>query len=286
MSIQDQNAGAVDDTHRSGGAGSSDNPFAQLNAESAELQETVISYLDAVAAHHEMQRVRAAAFEVFAPAEGERLLDAGCGVGEVARQLGERVGGRGSVAAIDLSEHVIAAARSRNDGRPVDYAVGDITALDFPDDHFDGVRCERVLQHVQDPDIALKELARVTRPGGRVCVIDTDWSSSVGDGFDHLEQVVADFFPVDTDLVAGRAIRSRMVKSGLRSTTILPVTLRFTSLADAGVIVPFFNSTFAQSRLSAELFDRFYDSVYRSVDRGDFLFAFTMWIGLGRVPLH
>jgi len=134
--------------------------------------------------------------------------------------------------------------------------------------------------------VALKELARVTRPGGRVCVIDTDWSSSVGDGFDHLEQVVADFFPVDTDLVAGRAIRSRMVKSGLRSTTILPVTLRFTSLADAGVIVPFFNSTFAQSRLSAELFDRFYDSVYRSVDRGDFLFAFTMWIGLGRVPLH
>ncbi|MFI9219413.1 methyltransferase domain-containing protein [Streptomyces werraensis] len=72
----------------------------------------------------------------------------------------------------------------RHDGTPVDYAVGDISSLDAPDGHYDGVRCERVLQHLPEPDAAIRELIRVTRPGGRVCVIDTDWPSCAWDGFD------------------------------------------------------------------------------------------------------
>ncbi|MFG1710813.1 methyltransferase domain-containing protein [Nonomuraea sp. M3C6] len=132
------------------------------------------SYLDGASLHPEIQRVRTAALEVFAPTEGERLLDAGCGVGEVARQLATRVGPTGSIAAVDLSEDAISTARARHDGSPITYAVGDVTALDFPEGHFDGVRCERVLQHLSDPDGAVKELMRVTRRGGRICVIDTD----------------------------------------------------------------------------------------------------------------
>ena len=66
--------------------------------------------------------MRATAFQLFAVTEGERLLDAGCGLGEVARHLGSVVGPRGSV-----------------------------VALDFPDGHVDGVRSERVLQHLADP---------------------------------------------------------------------------------------------------------------------------------------
>ncbi|MFJ9999762.1 methyltransferase domain-containing protein [Streptomyces werraensis] len=78
----------------------------------------------------------------------------------------------------------VSVASSRHDGTPVDYAVGDISSLDAPDGHYDGVRCERVLQHLPDPDAAIRELIRVTRPGGRVCVLDTDWPSCAWDGFD------------------------------------------------------------------------------------------------------
>jgi ubiquinone/menaquinone biosynthesis C-methylase UbiE len=64
--------------------------------------------------------------------------------------------------------------RRGNDGGPVTYLVGDVTALDLPDEHFDGVRSERVLQHLADPEAAIADLVWVTRPGGPVCLIDTD----------------------------------------------------------------------------------------------------------------
>jgi ubiquinone/menaquinone biosynthesis C-methylase UbiE len=265
---------------------SPDNPFVRVDDASEEVQRQVVNYLDTVAAHPEMQRVRSAAFELFAPAEGERLLDAGCGIGEVARQLGARVGAGGSVAAVDRSEHAVSAARSRRDGGPVTYTVGDITALDFSDDYFDGARCERVLQHVPDSDAAIKELARVTRPGGRVCVIDTDWSSAAGDGFGHLDEVKGIFFPEGHDGSAGRVVRSRMVRAGLQEITVLPMTLRFTSPADAAVVSPYFNRAVVRDRLPVDLFDSFFASVERSANRGDFLFAFTMWICVGRIAFR
>jgi hypothetical protein len=76
-----------------------------------------------------------------------------------------------------------------------------------------------------------------------------------------------------------------MVRAGLEETTALPVTLRFMSPADAAVVVPFFNRDALQGRVPTELFDRFFASVDRSAALGDFLFAFTMWISLGRVAL-
>ncbi|MEV2236398.1 methyltransferase domain-containing protein [Streptomyces phaeochromogenes] len=288
MYVTDSTAKADQDGHSDYENGpmttnSSGNAFVRIDDDSADVQRRVVNYLDRVAAHHEMQRVRSVAFETLAPAEGEHLLDVGCGLGEIARQLAVRVGGGGSVAAVDLSEQAISVAQTRHDGGSATYAVGDITALDFPDNHFDAARCERVLQHVQDPDRVIKELARVTRPGGRVCVIDTDWSSSVGDGFDHLDEVISSLAARDHNFAAGRTVRSRMVTTGLQRTTAFPVTLRFTSPADAAVLSGFFNRNFMRDRLSAELFNRFFASVDRSVDRGDFLFAFTMWICLGQV---
>lgn len=172
----------------------------------------------------------------------------------------------------------------------VRYSVGDVTALDFPDGHFDGVRCERVLQHLQDPDAAINEFTRVVRPGGRVCVIDTDWSSLVWDGFEYLDEafecldeLTGSIRTMGDDRMAGRAIRSRMVRAGLRETTVFPVTVRFTSPTDAAVVSAVFDRSAMKERLPGELFDRFFASLDQSADRGDFLFAVTMWICVGRV---
>ncbi len=64
------------------------------------------------------------------------------------------------------------------------FSVGDALALDEPDHSFDAARSERTLQWLTDPQAAVDELARVLRPGGRISLIDTDWSTlrlDVGD---------------------------------------------------------------------------------------------------------
>ncbi|GAA1320563.1 methyltransferase domain-containing protein [Pseudonocardia xinjiangensis] len=257
--------------------------FSDIDRSSEELKGHVIEYLSGTASNPEIRRMRATAFQLFAATEGERLLDAGCGLGEVARHLGSVVGPRGSVVALDHSADVISAAHARHDGGPVTYVVGDVTALDFPDDHFDGVRSERVLQHLADPAAAIAELVRVTRPGGRVCVIDTDWPSLTHDGFAHLDDPSVRSSSL-LGSTAGRIARSLMVKAGLRGVTASPVTVCFTSPSDAATVLPFFDPQQAKAVdfIPDPLLKSFFDSVDRAAERGDFLVAFTMWVSLGR----
>jgi ubiquinone/menaquinone biosynthesis C-methylase UbiE len=114
---------------------------------------------------------------------GMRVLDLGCGTGEDSRRLASLVGPAGEVVGIDASEAMITAARARPDGTglPVSFHLGDAMQLDLPTESFDAVRCERLLVHVPDPVLALGEMVRVTRRGGRVMVIDMDVDSLVLD---------------------------------------------------------------------------------------------------------
>src|ERR1700753_3065156 len=106
----------------------------------------VIAMLDQLADTPSRRAVRDLARDALAPGPGDRVLDAGSGAGEVARDLAARVGPDGEVTAMDFSVAAADVARSRHDGSPVRYVVGDVTAMGFPDATFDAVRSERVLQ--------------------------------------------------------------------------------------------------------------------------------------------
>src|SRR5829696_735875 len=126
---------------------------------------------------------------------GERLLDVGCGLGEAALALAEDLGARGAVVGIDVSEQMLRVTRSNASSAPchVRFTLGDACALDEPDASFDAARSERTLQWVADPAAAVAEMVRVLRPGGRLSLIDTDWSTfriDVGD--DALAALVSD----------------------------------------------------------------------------------------------
>ncbi len=131
-------------------------------------------------------RLRAWEREQLGLVEGQRLLDVGCGLGEAALALADDLGETGEIVGVDLSAEMLRVARADADASrcPVRFSVGDASALDEPSGSFDAVRSERTLQWIAEPRAAVREMARVVRPGGRVSLIDTDWSTfaiDVGD---------------------------------------------------------------------------------------------------------
>lgn len=110
---------------------------------------------------------------------GLRVLDVGCGPGTITADLARLVA-PGDVVAIDRAAEVLAEATAACEQRGVSnvtVAVGDIYALDHPDDSFDVVHAHQVLQHLSDPVAALVEMRRVCRPSGVVAVRDADYAA-------------------------------------------------------------------------------------------------------------
>ena len=106
-----------------------------------------------------------------------RVLDVGCGPGTITVDIANRVA-PGCVIGIDASADVIEQARRDASGVDnVDFATGDVYALDFPDSSFDVVHAHQVLQHLPDPVGALREMRRVCKPDGVVAVRDSDYAA-------------------------------------------------------------------------------------------------------------
>jgi SAM-dependent methyltransferase len=99
---------------------------------------------------------------------GDRLLDVGTGTGVVARAALRRVGAGGSVVAVDPNDGMLAVAKRLNPG--LDLRRGTAEDLPIDTDEIDCVTCQFALMYFQDRARAIREIARVTRPGGRVAV--------------------------------------------------------------------------------------------------------------------
>jgi SAM-dependent methyltransferase len=120
------------------------------------------------------QRERAAELEarllrLLPPLDGtERVLDSGCGTGALAAALAPHVA---DVVGVDADERYVETARAASPDNCT-FLVGDAAALAFGYAEFDLAGCLRVLHHVRRPELVVAELARVTRPGGIVLVVD------------------------------------------------------------------------------------------------------------------
>jgi SAM-dependent methyltransferase len=103
--------------------------------------------------------------------QGQTALDVGCGPGALTGELVARLGAE-AVAAVDPSEPFVIAARERHPG--VDVRLAAAEELPFPDGEFDVALAQLVVHFMADPISSLREMARVTRPGGVVvaCVWD------------------------------------------------------------------------------------------------------------------
>src|SRR6266699_7257588 len=107
---------------------------------------------------------------------GEQVLDVGCGTGTLAMEVARRVGSTGRVAGVDPSTQQIARARAKAARRhvPIDFQIGVIEHLAFPDQTFNVVLSTLMMHHLP-ADVkrqGLAEIARVLKPGGRLIIAD------------------------------------------------------------------------------------------------------------------
>ncbi|MFO0925474.1 MAG: class I SAM-dependent methyltransferase [Gemmataceae bacterium] len=104
----------------------------------------------------------------------KRILDAACGDGRYSKFLMRQADPDAVLTSFDLSAVMLRRARRRLGGDRVSHAVADLTRLPYPDGCFDAIVCGWVLEHLPDPRMGLRELARVLAPGGKLLLMTTE----------------------------------------------------------------------------------------------------------------
>jgi demethylmenaquinone methyltransferase / 2-methoxy-6-polyprenyl-1,4-benzoquinol methylase len=99
--------------------------------------------------------------------KGDSVLDAACGTGDLA--IADAKAGAGHVTGLDFSEQMLARARRK---APLEWVQGDMLALPFGDATFDAATVGFGVRNVADLELALRELRRVLRPGGRLAILE------------------------------------------------------------------------------------------------------------------
>lgn len=115
--------------------------------------------------------------------EGDKVLDACTGTGEIAFMMSKKVGAAGSVTGLDFSERMLEIARDKlrrqKKERSISFIQGDALALPFAAETFDCVTSSFALRNLADLQLGLKEMARVCKKGGHVLCLDISKPSGV-----------------------------------------------------------------------------------------------------------
>jgi len=232
--------------------------------------------------------------EVVDPQPGEHLLEVGSGSGLLCRMVAPQLQPGGSLVGIDISPEFLAEARKYAvQARVADQIVfesGKAEALPYPAASFDGAFAARLLLHASDPDEAVREMARVVRPGGRVVVMDWDFGTV---SLDHPDrEITRRLLDWRTDHRggnnwSGRQLWRRMATAGLQNLSVHPwITVAlsasdgltqslwrgFQAARDAGVVSPSEYDIWA-----ADLDTR--------LQEGTFFASIVYFIIKGRVPM-
>jgi ubiquinone/menaquinone biosynthesis C-methylase UbiE len=223
---------------------------------------------------------------------GQRVLDVGCGTGADAAAVGGKLGPAGRAFGIDYDATMIRDARQAVAGRPSTpcLLVADAAAVPYRAACFDACYSERVFQHVARPSAVIAEMVRVTRPGGRIVIADTDWASLSIDAPDALVERRLVGFVAESlrNGYAGRQLRRLMRNGGIEDVQVELWPLAWTDYGqfcatslslldmhrravDAGVV-----SRAELARLEQSLID--------ADRRGAFFASGTIVVAYGRCP--
>lgn len=190
---------------------------------------------------HQLAPAQRRLLQLAALAPGERVLDVACGTGLVTFPAADAVGRSGAVVATDLSEnmvaHVAAEAAARGVGQVTTRRM-EAEALEVPEGSFDVVLCALGLMYVPDSTAALREFARVLRPGGRAAL--AVWGTRDKCGWAEIfpivdRRVASEVCPMFFQLGTADTLRTTMERAGFAEVAVerLSTILRYQSDEDA-----------------------------------------------------
>lgn len=223
--------------------------------------------------------------ELLDPVAGGRYLEVGAGTGDDARAVAARY--EAHVVGVDSSSTMVEEARRRG---LADAHVGDAHALPFEDASFDGAWADRTFQHLAEPETALAELVRVTRPCGKIVVADPDYDTQVVDVPDQdLARRILRFRA--DHLLRNGTLAHRMgglfLAAGLTDLAVeaVPVVLRDPSALDHAMgLRSWAGVAHDRGLLSAEDVAQWTSSLDEAVAAGHFLYGFSVFLTAATRP--
>jgi SAM-dependent methyltransferase len=240
-----------------------------------------VSYLDATRGSALFREVKRRSYALLALRPGDRVCDVGCGTGDDVLAMAPLVAPNGRAFGVDASATMIAEAvrRAKAAGIAAEFARMDARRLALPDRQFGGVRVERLLQHVTDPDAVLAEVFRIARPGARIVVWEADLDLFAIDATDYevsraMQRFICDGFRQGR---IGHELYRRFLDLGLSDVEATPLVGAYTDLsfvarafdlpatvrraAAAGVVAPERAADWLASLAAADASGRFFCAV-------------------------
>ncbi len=125
-----------------------------------------------------LKEIKEKSYARFLNLETGHIADVGCGTGQDAINLSRLTPVNVQVTGVDIAEGMIEKARENAQGmNGINFLQADVAALPFDNESLQGLRNERLIQHVPDPVQAFHEFNRVLKPGASLAIVETDWSS-------------------------------------------------------------------------------------------------------------
>lgn len=222
---------------------------------------------------------------------GLHVLDAGTGTGEDAQEMAKLVAPGGHVVGLDMSQIMIDEANRRvqDSSLPLRFVQGDIQHLPFEDATFERCYADRIFIHLPDPQLALSELARVTKPGGKILIAEGDHATQVLDS--PYPEVTRRFFRFRNDGMRQPDIAHRLYAmfkdAGLLDVQVEPLARLTTDYETIRPVAHYIEGMkLAQSCgvVTEEEAERWILSLEEAMQTGRFFHASMWFITSGRKP--